>query len=107
MSTSPIQGKKLLVFGASGNVGSGVAAAALDAGATVVLPARSPHTEAELRSKFARADAHVVLGDVSDGRQADELARRIREEHGPLDHVVASLGAWWSGGRLVDQSSQS
>jgi 3-oxoacyl-[acyl-carrier protein] reductase len=107
MTNPSLENKRIVVFGATGNVGFGVASAALDAGASVILPARSTRSEAELHDQFAGRDARVVLGDVSDGPAADGLARRIREQHGPIDHVVASLGAWWSGGRLVDQTSET
>ncbi len=107
MTDSSLKNKRIVVFGATGNVGFGVAAAALDAGATVVLPARSAESASALESQFGGRAARIVVGDVSDGDQADLLAHTVRSQHGPVDHVVASLGAWWNGGRLVDQTSQT
>ncbi len=105
MTSTLLTSQRIVVFGATGNVGGGVASAALAAGATVILPARSASSAAALRTRYAGQKAHVVLGDVSEGREADDLARRIGAEHGPIRHVVASIGAWWSGGPLVDQAA--
>jgi NAD(P)-dependent dehydrogenase (short-subunit alcohol dehydrogenase family) len=96
-------GERWVVFGATGNVGYGFAAAALAAGAEVLLPARSERSARELEARFAGEAARVLRADVSNGDEADRLREQVAAQ-GRIDHVVASLGAWWQGGRLVDQS---
>jgi NAD(P)-dependent dehydrogenase (short-subunit alcohol dehydrogenase family) len=100
--TNQLQGRTVVVFGASGQVGFGVAAAMLRAGARVLLPTRSVTTLAATRDALPPGEAVLVEGDVSDPSGADELRKAIVAAGRP-DHVVASIGSWWMGGRFVEQ----
>lgn len=92
-----------LVFGASGNVGHGAATAFLDAGATVIAPTRTAAGAEALRADFAGRDLRPLLGDISDPQDAPRLRDAILAAHGPVDHVLVSLGSWWQGGALAGQ----
>ena len=96
---------KTLVFGATGNVGYGVAAALLASGAEVVAPTRSAERGEELVAELDHTRLSVVVGDVSDAAGAEELVAAVREKHGPINHVVASIGPWWQKGALHEQPS--
>lgn len=91
--------KTVLVLGATGNVGAGVAAAALDAGARVVVTSRSTEGVDALKTAFAGQNVVVLHGDVSDADGARALADRVSA----VDHVIASLGAWWMKPGLLEQ----
>lgn len=98
-----IAGTTAVVFGATGNVGWGVARALLDRGARVIAPIRSSASAASLEASLGgQTRLHVVVGDPSTLDGARELAR-LAAEHGAVDHVVASMGPWWQKGRIVDQ----
>lgn len=95
-----VAGSTAVVFGATGNVGHGVAHALLEAGARVLAPTRTEAGAAALRAAFAGITP--VIGDVSDADGATALAARLIEQ-GPIDHVFVSLGPWWQGGPVAGQ----
>lgn len=99
-----IEGSTAVVFGCTGNVGWGVARVLLDRGLTVVAPTRSPDGfEALGASLGSHPRLHPVVGDPSSLEGARDLAARIARDHGPVDHVMASMGPWWQKGSTVDQ----
>ena len=88
-----LSGQVVVVAGGAGRVGGGVVQAALDAGADVVVPVR-PEDD---RSHLSQHDRlRVEDADVSDAAAATALAARL----GTVDHVFASVGAWWQGSRI-------
>ncbi len=99
---SALEGKRVVVFGASGNVGHGAAHAMLDAGARVVAPTRTEGGARALEETFSGRAFEAVVGDISDPQRAPELAERVAAG-GAIDHVFVSLGPWWQGGRVADQ----
>lgn len=100
------RGSRVVVFGATGNVGYGAATAFLEAGAKVLAPTRGEDGAGRLREAFAERDLSPVVGDVSDPDGAVSL-RDALVAHGPIDHVFASLGPWWQGGFLAGQPPQA
>jgi len=93
---------KVVVFGATGNVGYGAAMAFLEAGAEVLAPTRNDAGAARLRAAFGEAPLTPWVGDVSDPDGALQLRDAIAA-WGPIDHVFASIGPWWQGGALSGQ----
>lgn len=91
-----------LVFGATGNVGWGVAHALLDAGHTVVAPTRSAKRADALAADFAHDRLHPVVGDPSTEAGAAALRDAVAAI-GPVQHVVASMGPWWQKGPVIEQ----
>lgn len=86
--------RRALVAGGTGNVGRILVGALLHAGATVIVPSRSPEKLARLRADAgpARGERLVTLaGDVSDAADAARL-RDAAMADGPLDAAIASLG---------------
>ncbi len=93
-----------VVFGATGNVGFGVAQALLGAGHTVVAPTRSAEGAGRLAQELGGPGGLITLvGDVSDGGGAQALRDAVYARVGQVDHVVASIGPWWQKGRVIDQ----
>ncbi len=99
-----LTGARVLVFGATGNVGYGAALAFLDAGARVIAPTRSARGVDSLREAFSGRALSPVLGDISDPNDALRLRDEIVGEHGPINHVFAALGPWWQGGAVQRQT---
>jgi|GEM_PF-6766664 len=96
----------VLVTGGTGQVGWGIAHAALDAGATVLLPSRSESGQTSLHEEFAAAveagRVHVLHADVGQPSGAGPLLDLV-EQAGRLDHVVAAMGSWWQKGPALEQ----
>jgi NAD(P)-dependent dehydrogenase (short-subunit alcohol dehydrogenase family) len=100
-----LTGSVVLVTGATGHVGWGIATAAAAAGAHLILPVRSERSADVARADFPNAD--VVLADLGSSHPdpIDAIAEAI-ERTGRLDHVAAPIGSWWQGGATVAQPSR-
>src|SRR5262245_31054130 len=96
MSTARVSltGRGALVTGGGRGIGAAVAAALADAGAAVVVTARTPSqiqaVATSLRANGARAWA--VPGDVSDESAVKTLAARAAELAGTVDVLVNAAG---------------
>lgn len=97
---------RVVVLGASGNVGHGAARAWLDAGAEVLAPTRTEAGAEAIRRELPGDRLVPLVADVSDPVGAQRLATRIAEA-GPIAHVFASLGPWWQGGRTAGQPPEA
>src|SRR5258707_15733871 len=64
--TSSLAGKIVVVTSATGQVGWGIAHAALDTGATVVLPVRSEAARKKVERDFGKARTSLVTVDFAD-----------------------------------------
>ena len=89
-----MDGRVVMVTGASSGLGAGFARALSSAGATVVLAARrKERLEAlaeELRSRGAVAS--TVVCDVADPESCAEMVRAAMAEHGRIDVLVNNAG---------------
>lgn len=97
----------VFVAGGAGAVGEGIARQLLRAGARVVITSRSPDKLADVDDRLraeAGDDAPLVTveGDLATPDAAARLRDDVLDRVGQLDAVVASLGGWWSGPRVVD-----
>lgn len=101
--TERLRGKRVLVTGVTGNVGFGVAQAMLAAGAEVVSSSRDAASAEAARAELGEG-LTVHVGDLSREDDADRLRALVLEK--PLDHAVVSLGPWWQGGPIVEQSAE-
>ncbi len=84
-----LTGKKVLIAGASGAVGSGIARAARESGAWVMGSYLRNEEEA---GRLSSEGVRMVKSDLSDRAQARALVRGALEEAGSLDALVYSAG---------------
>ncbi|MGX5846151.1 SDR family oxidoreductase [Mesorhizobium sp. PL10] len=86
---APLKGQKIVVVGGSSGIGLGVAKAALDNGAEVVIVGRSPdRLKAAEKALGANARLKSIAADMT--REA-EIAR-LFDEVGAFDHLVSTAG---------------
>lgn len=97
--------KKLLVVGASGDVGYGVVAAALEANWQVAAAGRSLEKLNKLKQSLP--DAKLVVGDVGSEQGAEQLWSDALSQLGAIDAVVVSVNAPITEQRLFDRSVDS
>jgi short-subunit dehydrogenase len=89
-----VDGKVVLVTGASAGVGKAVARAVGAGGATVLLVARSADKLTDLQAEMVGAGglAYAYPCDMSDVEAVEALAARVLEEHEVVDVVVNNAG---------------
>lgn len=104
---SKLAGKVAVIAGGAGEVGEGIVKAFLTDGATVVVPSRS---QEKLNQLHRRLDTIAVerlvtlVADIGTVEGAEKLRDDVAGKVGAIDAVVASLGGWWQGEKLVDIS---
>ena len=85
-----LAGSKVVVVGGSSGIGLGVAAAALEKGARLVIVGRSPKKLETAASTLSTAGPlETIAGDMT---QEDEVAR-LFDRVGRFDHLVSTAGA--------------
>jgi 3-oxoacyl-[acyl-carrier protein] reductase len=91
MSEKELSGRVAIVTGSGRNIGRAIALALADAGAAVLVNARTNRAEANaVASEIERLGgrAHVVLGDVMDALAVEKLAAAAVERFGRIDCLV-------------------
>ena len=94
-----IDGRVAVITGAGRGIGAGAALALAEAGADVLVAAR---TESELAEVVGAAEqlgrrARAVVADLSDPAITAALAQVAKEEFGRLDIVVNNVGTAMTG----------
>jgi 3-oxoacyl-[acyl-carrier protein] reductase len=89
--SNELAGKVAVITGAGRNIGRSIALALTDAGASVVINARSNQAEADKvvgEIKAAGGKAAAVLGDVADPKIAQAMADAAMKAFGRIDILV-------------------
>jgi len=81
-----LQGRVALVTGAGRNIGRAIALALADAGAKVVVNARS--SLEEIQSVAKEADGLALLADVTDPKAVEAMVAKALDQFGRLDILV-------------------
>jgi len=89
-----VQGKVVLISGASSGIGAGVAHKLAEAGATVLLTARSADALEDLAEKIRDNGGEAVAyrADIADLDDCDRLCQKVLADHGRVDILINNAG---------------
>jgi NAD(P)-dependent dehydrogenase (short-subunit alcohol dehydrogenase family) len=92
--SSAVRGKIVLITGASSGIGKAAAVKVADAGATVLLVARSVEKLEETRDEIVAAggSAHIHRCDMADIEDIERMAEEVLSYHGHVDILVNNAG---------------
>jgi ribitol 2-dehydrogenase len=103
--SSSLDGKVAVLTGASSGIGLATARSLVDAGAVVVMGARTTATLEQAVASIGPA-ATAVTTDVTNAQDVARLVARAVELHGRIDIVVANAGVYtggdFTGGDVAD-----
>ncbi|MGE5656227.1 MAG: SDR family oxidoreductase [Actinomycetota bacterium] len=88
-----MQGKVVIVVGASGGIGSAVTRKLAKAGASLVLVARDPNRLEALATELASVPVLSVPTDITDPQQVEALMQKTVSHFGQIDVLVNAAGA--------------
>lgn len=89
-----LHGRTILVTGASSGLGRATAAALAECGGRVILTGRDP-AKLEHSRAMLTGEGHVaVSSDFADADGVADLVKAIATDHGPLDGIFHSAGAY-------------
>jgi NAD(P)-dependent dehydrogenase (short-subunit alcohol dehydrogenase family) len=91
---SPLDGRRVMVTGASSGIGAATARAVARRGAVVLLVARRAEELAQVRASVEAAGgwAYSYACDLTDGAAVDALVAEVLAEHGAVDMLVNNAG---------------
>jgi NAD(P)-dependent dehydrogenase (short-subunit alcohol dehydrogenase family) len=89
-----IGGKTVMITGASSGIGKAAAIKCAEAGAKVLLVARTPEKLEETKNEIEEAggEAHVHRADLSDTNDVERMAEEVLAEHTKVDVLVNNAG---------------
>jgi NAD(P)-dependent dehydrogenase (short-subunit alcohol dehydrogenase family) len=92
--TAAVDGRVVLVTGASYGIGEATARRLARAGATVLLVARTAERLEEVAAEIRAAGGHadVYVANLADPVAVEGLVRTVLEEHGRVDVLVSNAG---------------
>jgi NAD(P)-dependent dehydrogenase (short-subunit alcohol dehydrogenase family) len=92
--SAAVRGKVVLVTGASSGIGKAAAVKAADAGATVLLVARSVEKLEETKAEIEESGgvAHIHRCDMSEIEDVERMADEVLAYHGQVDILVNNAG---------------
>jgi short-subunit dehydrogenase len=92
--SAAVRGKVVLITGASSGIGKAAAVKAADAGATVLLVARSIEKLEETKREIEASGgvAHIHSCDMSDIEDIERMAEEVLAYHGRVDILVNNAG---------------
>jgi NAD(P)-dependent dehydrogenase (short-subunit alcohol dehydrogenase family) len=92
--SAAVRGKVVLITGASSGIGKATAVKVADAGATVLLVARSLEKLEETKEEILAAggSAHIHRCDMSDAEDVARMAEEVLAYHGHVDVLVNNAG---------------
>jgi NAD(P)-dependent dehydrogenase (short-subunit alcohol dehydrogenase family) len=92
--SAAVRGKVVLITGASSGIGKATAVKVADAGATVLLVARSVDKLKETKAEIETAGgiAHIHRCDMSEMDDVERMAEEVLAYHGQVDILVNNAG---------------
>jgi ribitol 2-dehydrogenase len=101
----PLSGKVAVVTGASSGIGLATARVLADAGALLVVAARSTEKLKEASRNLGDA-ATAIPTDVTSTREVDHLVARTIDLHGRFDILIANAGIYAGGDFVANEVTQ-
>jgi ribitol 2-dehydrogenase len=101
----PLSGKVAVVTGASSGIGLATARVLADAGALLVVAARSTEKLEEAARDLGDA-ATTIPTDVTSTREVDHLIARTIDLHGRIDILIANAGIYAAGDFVANDVTQ-
>jgi NAD(P)-dependent dehydrogenase (short-subunit alcohol dehydrogenase family) len=98
--------KRILVVGASGDVGQGIVEAAVNQGWTVAAAGRDLSKLNSVSSRFADGQVRAIKGSLASPDEAYQLINEAKAGLGQLDAVVVSVNAPNVSRALVDWDTE-
>ena len=90
-----LDGKVVLITGASGGIGSAIARSFADEGGRLVLHYRSGRERAEdLRRELSNVEALAVRADLRKESDVRRLFNAALKKYGRIDTLIANAGSW-------------
>jgi NAD(P)-dependent dehydrogenase (short-subunit alcohol dehydrogenase family) len=92
--SAAVRGKVVMITGASSGIGKATAVKVADAGATVLLVARSVDKLEQTKEEIEAAGgvAHIHSCDLSDAEDVERMAEEVLAYHGHVDVLVNNAG---------------
>lgn len=91
-----LEGKSVIVTGASAGLGKAIATQFAEEGAHVFISSRSEeklqHTKNEIREQTNNNNVHYVVCDVKNDDQIKSLVQRVVKENGTIDVLINNAG---------------
>jgi 3-oxoacyl-[acyl-carrier protein] reductase len=102
-----VQGKKAVIFGGSGAIGSAVARSLAREGAVVFLGARTPERLNKVANEICASGgkANTFVVDALDGQMTLEQIEQLTERIGGIDIVVNATGFMHDQGKEIGELS--
>ncbi len=97
-----LKDKICYIAGGTGRVGSGIVNVFLREGAIVIVSSRYEEKLKKLEEKFNNKNLHLIVGNIGNENDAIRIRDEIINKFNRIDVVVASIGSWWSGKRIID-----
>jgi NAD(P)-dependent dehydrogenase (short-subunit alcohol dehydrogenase family) len=104
-ATFDFEGESAIVTGSTKGIGRGIAEALVDAGANVVINARTKTDVQETADRLdARGDGTVVgiTADLADPADIERLVNRSVDSVGPLDLLINNAAVWPNEETMLD-----
>jgi len=103
--TRSLSGKVAVVTGASSGIGLATARALADAGAVLVIAARSAEKLEQAARELGGA-ATAIPADVTSTNEVDDLCDQTMELHGRIDIMIANAGVYVGGDFVENDITQ-
>lgn len=102
--TGRLTGKRALVVGGAGSIGSGIVTKLLDEGATVVAADRNPSSLSDATTEHSSEALSSVVIDIADAESVSSAVSEAVETMGGLDIVVNATGISHQGRTIEEET---